>query len=279
MTSPDASPTVLIAEDEPLIRAEIVRLIGLCWPGAQIVAVAAEGAEALALWRAHRPQVLFLDIQMPEMTGLEVAQQLVTELDGVPVPHLVFITAYNEHAVAAFDAGAIDYLLKPVKEERLRQCIARLEGRLGLGAGSGLGLGLGNSTPDLRQGMSQLLRQLQTALQQNAPREKEPLRWLSATVGQQIKLIAVDDVLFFQSDNKYTRVVTASYEAFIRKTMKELLAELDGKLFAQVHRSTIVNLRSVDSVVREPDGKGSIRLKGSTEALAVSAAHMGLFRE
>jgi DNA-binding LytR/AlgR family response regulator len=271
MTNPDASPTVLIAEDEPLIRAEIVRLIGLCWPSAQIVAVAAEGAEALALWRAHRPQVLFLDIQMPEMTGLEVAQQLVTELDGVPVPHLVFITAYNEHAVAAFDAGAIDYLLKPVKEERLRQCIARLEGRLGLG--------LGNSTPDLRQGMSHLLLQLQTALQQNAPREKEPLRWLSATVGQQIKLIAVDDVLFFQSDNKYTRVVTASYEAFIRKTMKELLSELDGKLFAQVHRSTIVNLRAVDSVVREADGKGSIRLKGSTEALAVSAAHMGLFRE
>jgi DNA-binding LytR/AlgR family response regulator len=275
MTSPHASPTVLIAEDEPLIRAEIVRLISLCWPSAQIVAVAAEGTEALTLWRVHRPQVLFLDIQMPEMTGLEVAQQLVTELDGVPAPHLVFITAYNEHAVAAFDAGAIDYLLKPVKEERLRQCIARLEGRWGLGAGTGLG----NSTPDLRQGMSQLLHQLQTALQQNAPREKEPLRWLSATVGQQIKLIAVDDVLFFQSDNKYTRVVTASYEALIRKTMKELLAELDGKLFAQVHRSTIVNLRAVDSVVREADGKGSIRLKGSSEALAVSAAQMGLFRE
>ena len=261
--------TVLIAEDEALIRTELARLVQLCWPEARIIALAQDGAEAFALWQQHEPEVMFLDIQMPEMSGLEVAAAI-HEASGDAVKtrqtatQIVFITAYNEHAIAAFDAGAIDYLLKPVKEERLRTCIARLTQRA-------LHNEIHNTAPD----MNAMLREIKAALGHS----KEPLRWLSASVGQQIKLIAVEDVLFFQSDNKYTRVVTANSEALIRKTMKELQDELDEKLFAQIHRSTIVNLRAIDSVLRDVDGKGNIRLKGSKEVLAVSSTFMARFRQ
>jgi DNA-binding LytR/AlgR family response regulator len=264
---------ILVAEDEDLIRAEVVRLVraqGGVWASGDLLQ-AEDGVHAMELVDDGWPDVAFLDIQMPGLTGLQVAQRLrATALErGVATPLMVFVTAYNEHAIAAFDAGAVDYLLKPVKAERMAETAARLTERLAARGTTALG-------PDTaaQAALDAVLKQLLPA----AAARAEPLRWISASVGNQIKLITVDEIVFLQSDNKYTRLVTATSEAFVRKPLRELLDELDPTFFKQVHRSTVVNMRCVASVLRDGTGRGTAQFKNHAEKVEVSAAYMGLFR-
>jgi DNA-binding LytR/AlgR family response regulator len=255
------TPRILIAEDEPLIRSEIIRLLNIHWPQATIVAEAEDGAEAIDLWGQYKPDVALLDIQMPGITGLEAARMIHAQAKGAT--QIVFITAFNEHALAAFDAGAVDYLLKPLNEVRLKDAIKRIEQRRQIS----------DTAPgDLNAVLSQL-----TALV-GKPQTKEPLKWISASVGNQIKLITIDEVVFFQSDNKYTRVVLPTSDAFIRKPLRELADELDAKQFKQVHRGTVVNMNAVASVTRDGTGRGTIKFKQHKETVDVSAAYMEVFR-
>jgi DNA-binding LytR/AlgR family response regulator len=252
---------ILIAEDEPLIRSEIIRLLNTHWPKATIIAEAEDGAEAIDLWEQHKPDVALLDIQMPGITGLEAARMIHAQAKGAT--QIVFITAFNEHALAAFDAGAVDYLLKPINEARLIDAIKRIEQRWQNS----------NAAPgDLNAVLSQLTAMV------GKPQKKEPLKWISASVGNQIKLITIDEVVFFQSDNKYTRVALPTSDAFIRKPLCELADELDAKQFKQVHRGTVVNMNAVASVTRDGTGRGTIKFKQHKETVDVSAAYMEVFR-
>jgi DNA-binding LytR/AlgR family response regulator len=254
---------VIIAEDEPLIRAEIVRLVTGHFPQAHIVAQAQDGAEAVELWEQHRPDAMFMDIQMPGMTGLEAARLISQQAQGKT--NIVFITAYNEHAIAAFDTGAIDYLLKPVKEDRFKQCVERLLLRLQTASQTAAPTDLASVLEKLTMAVS-------------AVKQKEPMRWISASVGNQIKLITIDEVIYFQSDNKYTRIVLATGDALVRKPLRELVDELDESVFKQVHRSTVVNFNAIASVVRDGQGRGTIKFKAVKDEVDVSAAFMGVFR-
>ncbi len=253
---------VLIAEDEDLIRAEMVRLLGVHWPECELVGAAEDGAHAVELWEAHQPDVAFLDIQMPGMTGLQVAALI------SPTTQVVFVTAYDQHALAAFEAGAVDYLLKPVRADRLDQVIAKLKQRLVVNEP----MAAAPDAPDLGQIIQNLTRQLQGA------QAKEPINWISASLGQNIKLIAVKDIIYFQSDSKYTRIVTLEGEALVRKSLRELLDDLDGAAFKQVHRSTVVNMQAVSEVERDGTGRGTLKFKGIKDEVDVSSAYMGLFR-
>jgi DNA-binding LytR/AlgR family response regulator len=243
--------TAIVAEDEATLRQQLVEQLGQLWPELTIVAEAADGVSALRLMAEHRPDVLFLDIQMPGATGLEVARQV----NGRS--RVVFVTAYDEHAVAAFEQGAIDYVLKPISAARLFTTVQRLKERLG--------------TPPPR---------LDAALAAAAqPAPKQWLRWINASVGQNVRLITVDEIVYFQADNKYTRVVTADGEALIRKSLKELAEELDPNQFWQVHRSTMVNVGAVAGVSRDFRGRMLLKLKGRNETLQVSDSYTHLFRQ
>jgi DNA-binding LytR/AlgR family response regulator len=251
---------ILIAEDEDLIRAEMQRLVAAHWPDAEVVALAEDGAHALELWHAHQPDVAFLDIQMPGMTGLETARAI-TETDPRRT-QIVFVTAYDQHALAAFEAGAVDYLLKPVQAAKLEATVRKLKLRLDAAQASPASQAI---SPQLAQVLAQL-----------APKQK--LKWLTASSGANIKLISVDEVIYLQSDNKYTRIVMAQGEAFVRKGLKELLDELDPDVFQQVHRSTAVNLREVAGIQRDGTGRGSLRFKQIKDEVDVSSAFLGQFR-
>ncbi len=244
--------TAIVAEDEATLRQQLVEQLGQLWPGLTIVAEAADGIAALRLMDEHRPDILFLDIQMPGATGLEVARQVSGR------SRVVFVTAYDEHAVAAFEQGAIDYVLKPISAARLFTTVTRLKERLG--------------SPPPR-----LDPVLTAAARTNAP--KNFLRWINASVGQSLRLITVDEIAYFQADNKYTRVVTADGEALIRKPLKELVDELDPNQFWQIHRSTMVNVASVEGVTRDFRGRMLVKLKGRTETLPVSDSYTHLFRQ
>lgn len=259
--------TILIAEDEELIRNEVVRLVSTHWPEARIVATVEDGDSALEAWEEHAPDVAFLDIQMPGRTGLEVAKALFAANAKTRV---IFLTAYNQHAIAAFDAGAFDYLLKPVKDERFAQTVVRLK-QLTAAPNPSLA-----TATESQSEIAAMLSKLALAMGASPP--KESLKWISASSGNQIKLIALDDVLFFQSDNKYTRVVYKEGEALIRKSLRDLLDELDGNTFRQVHRSNVVNMNMVASVMRDGTGKGRVRFKHCPEEVDVSAVYMGLFK-
>jgi DNA-binding LytR/AlgR family response regulator len=204
--------------------------------------------------------VAFLDIRMPGLNGLDVAAAC-TELS--PDTQVVFVTAYNQYAIDAFEKGAIDYLLKPVEPARLRATITRLQARVGSGERDTAAL-------------AELVKQLQ----QNLPARTaaEPLVWITASTGKDSRLILVDDVLYFQSDSKYTTVVTAEGEALLRTPLRELIARLDEKQFKQIHRATIVNLKAVAGISRDETGRGSMRLKGRPETLTVSLSYMPLFK-
>jgi DNA-binding LytR/AlgR family response regulator len=243
--------TAIVAEDEATLRQQLVEQLGQLWPELTIVAEAADGVSALRLMAEHRPDVLFLDIQMPGATGLEVARQV----NGRS--RVVFVTAYDEHAVAAFEQGAIDYVLKPISAARLFTTVQRLKERLG--------------TPPPR---------LDAALAAAAqPAQKQWLRWINASVGQNVRLITVDEIVYFQADNKYTRVVTADGEALIRKSLKELAEELDPNQFWQIHRSTMVNVGAVAGVSRDFRGRMLLKLKGRNETLQISDSYTHLFRQ
>ncbi len=244
--------TAVIAEDEAVLREEIAAHLTELWPELQIAELARNGIEALQQIDLHAPDVAFLDIEMPGLTGLEVARQCEGRC------HIVFVTAYDAHAVAAFEQGAIDYVLKPFDTARLAASVRRVKQRLG-------------SAPPSIGGA---LRELAGA----AP-VRTHLRWINASQGKDVRLITVDEVCYFQADTKYTRVVTADGEALIRRSLKELQDHLDPACFWSIHRSTIVNANAIAGVTRDFRGRVAVKLKTRTEKLAVSEAHEHLFRQ
>ena len=246
-------PTASIAEDEPLMRERLKEHLAQAWPTLAVVAEAEDGDQALTLFEAHRPDIAFLDIRMPGTDGLDVAAAIGARC------HVVFITAYDQYALKAFEAGAADYLLKPIEADRLATMVERLTRKL--------------ATPPVELGG--LVAQLRATL----TAEAGYMKWLKAAVGKQVKLIAVADVQYFQSDTKYTRVVLAGGDALIRTPLKDLLAELDPKQFWQVHRGTIVNLDAVSSVLREDAEHQYILLKTRPERLPISRQFTHLFKQ
>lgn len=253
----------VIAEDERLLRDALLALLAAAWPELEIVAACEDGAAALEAIALHRPEIAFLDIRMPGLSGLDVAA---AALEASPATEIVFVTAYDQYAIEAFDRGAVDYLLKPVLPERLAATVRRLRTRLEAGR-----------APAAQQALAELLR----AMTVQAPAQASaapPLRWITASAGSETRLIMLDDVAYFQSDTKYTVVMTAEGEALLRTPLRELLAVLDTALFKQIHRSTIVNLRAVAGVTRDESGRGQMRLKNRPETLAVSLPFMPLFR-
>ena len=250
--------TALIADDEEAPRQQLRAALAAAWPEFDVVAEAGNGVDAWDLFLEHEPQVCFLDVRMPGLTGLDVARRI----DGAA--RVVFVTAYGDHALAAFDAGAIDYVMKPVDPQRLARTIAKLKAGLAAApAASGI-------EPSA---MSELLRQLATQLG-----SEPPLETIQASLGKEVRLIPVDDVLYFEADSRYTRVVHDGGEAVIRTPLKELLARLPTARFWQVHRSIIVNQRAIASALREDDGSMVVTLRGRSERLPVSRHFHGLFR-
>jgi DNA-binding LytR/AlgR family response regulator len=267
----DTSPvTAVIADDERLMREQLRARLAEAWPELQIVAEAKNGAEAVALVDEHRPDLAFLDIRMPGLTGVDAARQI-AQLDWPddrPLPEIVFITAYDQYAVEAFEQGVADYVLKPAERERLQLTVERLKKRLAQRA-SAEGAAAPAGAP-----LQQLLHRLATGMG-NAPTY---LRWIQATVGSTIQMIPVEEVLFFISDEKYTRVQTAQIEALIRKPIKELVDELDPQAFWQIHRSTLVNASRIAGVSRDLRGRQLVSVKGHPEKLEVSRSYTGLFK-
>jgi len=246
-------PTALIAEDEPLMRERLKDKLAEVWPELIVVAEAEDGDQALALFDEYQPQIAFLDIRMPGRTGLDVAAAIGGQC------HVVFITAYDQYALKAFEAGAVDYLLKPVETDRLQAMVERIERKL--------------ASPPID--LSALVAQLRSTMQGDAGH----MKWVKAAIGKQVKLIPVAEVLYFQSDTKYTRVVLASGEALIRTPLKDLLADLDPEKFWQVHRGTIVNLDAVSGVLREDAERQFILLKNRQEKLPISRQFTHLFKQ
>jgi DNA-binding LytR/AlgR family response regulator len=257
-----ARPTALIADDEPLLREALARQLAQAWPELEVVAQARNGREAIKQFEARRPDVCFLDVHMPGVSGVEAAHHIGRRA------HLVFVTAYDKYAVQAFAEGVLDYLVKPVEAARLAETVARLKDRL-------VGAQPAANTEALLQ---QLAAQLQRG---NTP---APLRWLRAQVGQTLRLIPTDEIDFLRSDTKYTLVSWrgdggAPSEALVRIALKELIEQLDPEHFAQVHRSVVVNLRAISHVTRGDNETATIHLKGRKEVLPVSRSYLHLFRQ
>jgi DNA-binding LytR/AlgR family response regulator len=247
-----SAPSVILAEDEAVLRDELRQHLAELWPELSIAGMASTGIEALQLLERRVPDVMFLDIQMPGLTGLEVAQQVHGRC------HIVFVTAYDAHAVAAFEAGAIDYVLKPIEPARLKLAIDRVKQRL-------------QSVPP---NIENLLRELA-----QGSAAKSYLRWINASVGRSVQLITVNEVAYFQADSKYTRVVTPTVEALVRKSLHELQQQLDPAVFWQIHRGVIVNVGAIHTVHRTFKGALEIKLKQRAETLPVSSAHAHLFKQ
>jgi len=251
-------PTAIIADDERLMREQLRARLSEVWPDLQIVAEAKNGEEAVAAVNDHCPDIAFLDIRMPGMTGIEAARHI------GDASHVVFITAYNEYAVDAFEHGAIDYVLKPAEADRLAITVARVKQRLG------------SKPTDLGELLSKLSARLDSTA---GGSQRSYLKWIQATMGQQLRLIPAAEILFFTSDEKYTRVQTESFEALIRKPIKELIDELDPEQFWQIHRGTIVNAKAIAGVTRDFRGRQLVLIKGHTEKLEVSRNYTHLFKQ
>lgn len=250
--------TALIADDEEAPREQLRGALARAWPSLRLVA-ATNGAEAWDAFLEHEPAVCFLDIRMPGFSGLEVAQRI-GERAAV-----VFVTAYGDHAIAAFDAGAIDYLMKPLDAQRLVQTVQRLQQRLAAAPAA-------SATPAAAD-LGRLVQELAAQVRRPAP-----LQVLQASVGREVRLIRAEDVVYFESDSRYTRVVHEGGDALIRTPLRELLAQLDEGLFWQVHRSVIVNHRHIASAVRVDEGAMHLVLRGRPETLPVSRHFQGLFK-
>jgi DNA-binding LytR/AlgR family response regulator len=261
----NAHATALIADDEPLLREALRRQLAVVWPELEIVAEARNGREAVKLFEERHPDICFLDVHMPGLSGVDAANHIGRRA------HLVFVTAYDHYAVQAFAQGALDYLLKPVEQARLADAVGRLRERLQW------------SKPAINT--EQLLRQLTDQLSelQRGGGRKETLRWIRAQAGKTVRLIAIDDVDYLRSDAKYTIVAWRdggkANEAAVRTPLKELLEQLDAEQFAQVHRSVVVNLRAISHVRRHDNETAEIHLKGRTDVLPVSRNYVHLFRQ
>lgn len=242
-------PTAILVEDEALLRSELRDQLGALWPELRILGEAGDGIEALRAFNEHQPDIVFLDIRIPGMSGLEIAELISARA------HVVFVTAHQEYAVAAFEQGAIDYVVKPLDTARLANTIARLKIRLR------------QQPPDL----AGLIAQMRDS------RVPEPVRWIQASVGDKIRIIPTEEVVYFQSDAKYTKVASDRGDVHIRRSIKELASELDPRIFWQVNRGIIVNLSRVEEVLRNADTM-SIRMRGRPEKLPVSQAFHHLFR-
>ena len=255
-------PTALIADDEPLLRKSLMRMLAEAWPELDIVGQARNGREAVEQFEALLPDICFLDVHMPGLSGVEAARYIGRRA------HLVFVTAFDQYAVQAFEHGALDYLVKPVESARLTDTVGRLQERL-LSA---------KPAPDT----DALIEQLATRLRQDtAP---TALKWIRASVGQTVRMIAVEEIDFLRSDEKYTRIAWRSNEresgeALIRTPLRELLAQLDATQFVQVHRAVVVNLRAISHVTRGENETAEIHLRGRSEVLPVSRSHLHHFRQ
>ena len=276
--------TALIAEDEPLLAQALHTELQRAWPELQVVATAEDGETAVELALAHRPTVLFLDIRMPGSTGLEAAQAIVEEWPAdQALPLIVFVTAYDQYALQAFERCAVDYLLKPVQRERLAACCQRLQALLRAGSQAGLAgdPAAPGEAPDsaLMQQLRQLLGPaLGPGLLGGAPAAAEPLTVIQAAVGNDVHLVPVDDVVYFEAADKYIRVLTADKEYLIRTSLRELLPRLDGQRFWQVHRSVVVQLREVAQAHRDESGRVQLRLRRRPEKLPVSRIYAPRFK-
>ncbi len=250
-------PSAIIADDERLMREQLRTRLAEAWPELQIVGEAKNGEEAVQLVADARPDLAFLDIQMPGLTGIEAARAIGTAC------HVVFVTAFSEFAVDAFDEGAVDYVLKPAETERLGRTVVRLKERIA----------------DRPRDLQGLLEKLAERIDGGAPQRPQHLQWIQASMGQQLRLIPVADVLFFTSDEKYTRVQTETFEALIRKPIKELIEQLDPDQFWQIHRATIINIKSVAGVVRDLRGRQLVQFRNFPEKLEISRNFTHLFKQ
>lgn len=250
--------TAILAEDETLLRDALRESLAQAWPELSIVAECEDGAGALEAIAEQRPDVAFLDIRMPGLNGLEVAA---AAAEASPGTRVVFTTAYDQYAIDAFERGAVDYLLKPISPERLATTVQRLKAH-------------GAASASDAETLASLLRELAVDRGQAAP----PLTWITASHGRETRLVMVDDVAYFRADSKYTLAMTAEGELLLRTPIRELAGRLDPNLFKQIHRSTIVNLKAVASIVRDDTGKGTLRLRQRPETLVVSQPFMALFR-
>ncbi|MFZ6775754.1 LytR/AlgR family response regulator transcription factor [Undibacterium sp. Ji83W] len=266
----------LIAEDEPILALTLQKMLEKLWPELQLCAVVENGVQAVQEALDKLPDILFLDIKMPGKTGLEVAQELAEEWpDDKAFPLIVYVTAYDEYAIEAFEHSASDYVLKPVSEERLSKTVQRLQARLDDGV----------QRPNELDRVLEQLRHLVPGQalpgsnsngSQSAP---ERLRIIRAAVGNQIRMINVDDVLYFEATDKYINVVTREYSSLIRSSLRELLPQLDSSIFWQIHRSTVVNTLHIQIANKDDTGKISLKLKGSEDKLQVSRVYAHLFRQ
>lgn len=260
MTAPH--PTAMIADDEPLLRRSLTRLLAQVWPALDVVAQARNGREAVEQFEAQQPDICFLDVHMPGMSGVEAARLIGRRA------HLVFVTAYDKYAVQAFEQGALDYLVKPVEPARLADTVTRLQERLRAAV----------PLPETEALLVQLAAQLMKKI------GLVPLRWIRASIGPTLRMIAVDEIDYLRSDEKYTLIAWRGDagkpgEAVIRTPLKELAAQLDAAQFVQVHRSVVVNLRAISHVTRGANETADIHLKGRDEALPVSRTYLHLFRQ
>jgi len=242
----------VIAEDEPVLRAELRETLARVWPELEICAEAEDGIAALRALSDHAPDILFLDIEMPGLSGLEVAKQASGR------SHVVFVTAYDKYAVTAFEEGAVDYVMKPFSPARLATTVTRLKSKVA-------------SAP---ANLDALLKSLA-----GARAKKEYLRWITASQGNDLRLITVEEIVYFQADNKYTLVVTPEQESLIRRPIKELIDEIDPQVFWQIHRGTLVNVSAIAGVTRDMGGRLRVKLKQRKETLAVSEPYYHLFKQ
>ena len=249
-----SNPTAILAEDEPILRQQLEAKLKKLWPELEILASVEDGEAALEALEDRAPDFLFLDIQMPVMTGVEVAKHVRGR------SHVVFVTAYDQYAIQAFETGAVDYVLKPYTDERLAVSVERLKAKLA------------TPPPAIDALVAKLAEQLRGG-------GGEKLKWIKATVGQNLRLIPVAEVLFFQSDEKYTRVVTAELEALIKTPIRELMDGLDPEVFWQIHRSTLVNVNAIAGVTRDFRGQAHVKVKGKDEVLTVSRIYSHLFKQ
>ena len=261
--------SALIAEDEPLLAAALRAELARAWPALRIAAVVGDGRSAVAEALRLKPDLLFLDIRMPGQSGLDAAAELADEWPAdTPFPAIVFVTAYDQYAVQAFEAQAVDYLLKPVQPERLARTVQRVQQVLAQRSPAEVAAPLEHTLTQLRALLAPAM----------AATPSEPLRVIQASVGQQIRLVPIDEVLVFEAADKYVRVLTADTELLIRTPLKELIPQLDASLFWQVHRSTVVRATAIHSVHRDEAGKLSLDLRGLKERLPVSRLYAGRFK-